>query len=201
MKQNNDLVVLDFEATHDHKYIIDIGAVYLNKSLEIVSSFRKLVKPANDQQITPFITELTGITNEMVNDEICFDLAVIEFENWIIKCSSNPNLKHVRLCAWGNYFDMPLLRRNYDEIGREYPYHGGGYDVKTLAYTWCALSNRRTDKLSVKHIANEMGITPVGAYHRALVDAEVTAKILQRIFKDLSSGVFIEGSLYKVSKD
>lgn len=53
---------IDFEAAQFSGYIISIGCVS-----ECGNTFSTLVKPSN-KKLTPFITKLTGITNEMLID-------------------------------------------------------------------------------------------------------------------------------------
>jgi DNA polymerase III epsilon subunit-like protein len=52
---------IDFEATQFSNRIISIGCVCENGN-----TFKTLVQPVNKGKITPFITELTGITPEMI---------------------------------------------------------------------------------------------------------------------------------------
>lgn len=197
MKLNQDIIVFDLEATsgkdvlgfQTNNYIIDIGAVYIKKdTLEIVDSFSSLVKP--EEYITEFIEKLTGITNAMTDTERLFDEVAKDFEAWARKHAGD-NLKKVLLAAWGNYFDIPLLRKLYMKYHMEYPFIGSCLDVKTLAVAWLALSGHRTDKHSVEHVSDVMGIKPDGAYHRAIVDAKCEGQIFQRVFRDLDQGMFI----------
>lgn len=199
MKIIQDFVVFDLEATSSNNldgfqtndWIIQIAAVYLkrneqNNKLEKVSEFNKLVKPK--EKISDFITKLTGISNESVENENYFDEVGPQFTNWV---NSLGNIKNVRLCAWGNYFDIPLLRKNYEKYLIPYPFSGTAFDVKTYASLWMMLSGRRTDRLSVEHVADIMGVKPEGKYHDALTDAQVTSNILLKVFDDLDQGVFI----------
>ncbi|GEB32761.1 ATP-dependent DNA helicase DinG [Brevibacillus sp. FSL K6-0770] len=65
----NRLLVVDFETTGSHPRqgdsIIQIGAVAIDDG-QITECFSTLIHPGQD--IPPFITQLTGITNEMVAD-------------------------------------------------------------------------------------------------------------------------------------
>lgn len=195
---NTDLLVIDLEATagvdenghQTNNFIIDFGAVLLNKQLEVVSTFESLVKPEED--ITKFITELTHIDNKMVENEDLFPAVSERLVNWLIESLEGRSLKKVRLCAWGNYFDIPLLRKVYEKYNVKYPFSGTAFDIKTMALMWHSLSGRKSDKLQVSTVAREMGIKVDGQYHRALTDAVVEAKILQRVWEDLQ-GFFIEG--------
>jgi DNA polymerase III epsilon subunit-like protein len=202
IKINFDSIVFDLEMTsnqvtadvrpefQENNYIIDIGAVALNRDLEIVSQFQSLVKP--EEPITPFIQEMTGISNEMVAGEDLWSIVALHFEAWVSAMSRNDNLKQARLCAWGPYFDIKVLRAVYRKYNRFYPFNGTAFGVETLSMAWHALSGRNNSSISVGSTAKEMGIEPIGKYHRALVDADTTAKIMQRVFKDLDTSVFLD---------
>jgi len=193
-KLHNPLIVLDLEATagedpqgrQTNNCIIDIGAVYLDETLQIKGTFQSLVKPL--EPLTPFITKLTGITPSMVEDQPVFAEVGPLFSRWVE--SLGGNLKKVRLAAWGNYFDIPLLRRNYHDAGLDFPFSGTALDVKTLAFLWLSLSGRRTDKISLEFFAEHFKIPIDGTWHRALTDAQVTAGTLVNIWNDLQ-GFFV----------
>jgi DNA polymerase III epsilon subunit-like protein len=201
MRLNGELVVFDLEATSNQEraddkpaiqtndFIIEIGAAFLDRELKLVDTFERLVRP--EEPITPFITEITSITPSMCEGRPLWKDIGPEFEEWVR--GHRGNIKRVRLAAWGNYFDVPLLRRAYARYGLPYPFSGTCIDVKTLALAWMALSGRRTDKLGVETVASEMGIHPDGRYHRALTDAVTEARILQRVFADLENGFFAPG--------
>ncbi len=195
----NELVVVDLEATSNrvhadervpvqtNEFIIEIGAVLLDRELRIVDTFERLVRP--EAPVTPFITELTTITPEMVADRPLWSGVAPEFEAWVSgRCRS---IRSARLCAWGTYFDIPLLRRCYERYGVPFPFSGTCFDVKTWAMLWLALSGRRSDRLTVSSVAATMGIAPEGPYHRALTDALAETRIAQRVFSDLDGGVFV----------
>ena len=82
MRYTTDIVVIDLEATCpvedqgnnsvERSSIIEIGAVRLDrKSLEITDTFSELIRP-EDHPIVSFITDITGITPEMVADKDTF---------------------------------------------------------------------------------------------------------------------------------
>ena len=68
---------LDFEATQFGNKIISIGCTNENGA-----KFKTLVKPPKGYKITEFITRLTGITNEMVEDAPSADEAFAMFYDW-----------------------------------------------------------------------------------------------------------------------
>jgi len=202
-KLHNPLVVIDLEATagQDEKgrqtnnCIIDLGAVYLDETLVVRGTFQSLVRPT--EPVTPFITKLTGITPDMVSEAPSFQEVGTAFAGWAEGLGGS--LKRVRLAAWGNYFDIPLLRKNYYDAGLDYPFSGTALDVKTLAFLWLSQSGRRTDKISLEFFADHFGLAVEGSWHRALTDAQITAGTLAGIWRDLE-GFFVpvkEGEPYR----
>jgi len=199
MKLKDEIIVLDLEATTNqvddtkpnyqtNDFIIEIGAVLLNQSLEVVSTFQHLVKPVDP--ITPFIHKLTGISPEMVADQPDWSIVGKLFENWAKEHSKN--FKNIRLAAWGNYFDMPLLRKAYQYYQMPFNFSGTMIDVKSVAFLWCALSGTGTHKIALEDVAKAMKIAPDGNYHRALTDAMVEANILAKAILDLRDGHFLQ---------
>lgn len=79
----SDYIIFDIETTWlDSSYdeVIEIGAIKV-KNNKIVSKFNSLVKPKNE--IDEYITELTGITNEMVKDAPTIEEILPDFMNYI----------------------------------------------------------------------------------------------------------------------
>ena len=108
-------VYLDLEATESGNEIIAFGAV-----TEFGDEFYSLVKPKHLDKITPFITKLTGLSEEMYLEDTPDIRAVIEdFWNW---CKSFGYLQ-IRLFCYGSY-DKKLLQaeafRNLDVEGFYY---------------------------------------------------------------------------------
>lgn len=85
------ILVLDFEATcaggSGRKFpheIIEFPVVVLDTySLEIVSEFRRYVRPTHQPQLSSFCTELTGITQAMVDAAPTLDEVLKEFNTWL----------------------------------------------------------------------------------------------------------------------
>jgi DNA polymerase III epsilon subunit-like protein len=85
---NNPLIVIDLEATastnssghQENNCIIEIGAVALDLSLNVIGEFSSLVQPS--EPISPFIEKLTGITGAMVAKAPPFSQVGPEFVQW-----------------------------------------------------------------------------------------------------------------------
>ena len=74
---------LDFEATRFSNRIISIGCVAENGK-----TFYTLVKPGKKKKVDKFITELTGITNEMLAGAPSADQAFAQLADWFEENSS-----------------------------------------------------------------------------------------------------------------
>eukprot|EP00796_Vickermania_ingenoplastis_P000877 gene877-507_t len=84
------ILVLDFEATcdaaavHYPHEILEFPVVVLDtRTLEIVAQFHRYVRPNKNPQLTSFCTDLTGITQEMVDAAQPLDVVLAEFRKWL----------------------------------------------------------------------------------------------------------------------
>jgi DNA polymerase III epsilon subunit-like protein len=185
MRYTTDIVVIDLEASCppadrgdnlvERSSIIEIGAVRLHRrSLEIVAEFSELVRP-EDYPVVPFITEITGITPDMVADKPTFAVVGPRFLEWY-----GPRNKAI-IAAFGAYYDIPLLRKECRRYGLDYRSHiaGGAYDIRAVATAWLAEKGRRTSGLTLPAILEKMGLGERFEAHRAVEDARAAAAILQ----------------------
>lgn len=92
---------LDFEATRFSNRIISIGCSAGNGN-----TFSTLVKPPKGDKVDKFITELTGITNEMLADAPSADEAFSSLFDFILE---NGNEKQPKYYVYGNC-DIDFLK-------------------------------------------------------------------------------------------
>ena len=83
-----NFLVLDFEATCDRvridpQEIIEFPCLLLNDKLEQVATFHEYIRPVGIQTLTPFCTELTGITQDMVDEKSNFSEVLAKFCSWV----------------------------------------------------------------------------------------------------------------------
>lgn len=188
MKFHNPFIVFDLETTDEEpRCILEIGAVALSAKMEPLGSFQTLVKPVFEP--SQRVLELIGRERAAFAAAPSFAEAASGFERFVTNlCGS---IKKARLAAWGNYFDVNVLRGDYARNGLTFPFSGTCIDVKTVAILWHAMSGRRTDKLSVASTAKEMGVEISSPLHQALTDAQVTANILRCATQQMAEGVWI----------
>lgn len=185
MRYSTDIVVIDLEASCpaedqgnnsvERSSIIEIGAVRLDRrSLEITATFSELVRP-EDHPIVPFITDITGITPEMVAGCDTFADVGRRFLDWY-----GPRNKAV-IAAFGAYYDIPLLRRECDRYGLDFRTHivGGAFDLRAVAIAWLAERELKTSGQNLTSVLDQMGLADRFAAHRAVEDARAAAAVLQ----------------------
>ena len=164
--------VVDVETTGlspRYNGIIEIGLVKVSK-LKIVDKFHSYVNPGQD--IPYFITQLTGITNEDVYNAPFFeDIAdeVTEFIGDDILSGHNFS------------FDNGFLKKEFRYCGKE-PI--GNLNLCTLKLSRRLYPMLRSKSLGV--LCNHLKLKNNKA-HSALGDAEVTAKLLIKIIKELKT--------------
>ena len=144
------------------------------RSLETTETFSELVRP-EDYPIVPFITEITGISPDMVRDKNTFDQVGERFLEWY-----GPRNKAI-IAAFGAYYDIPLLRKECTRYGLDYRTHiaGGAFDLRAVATAWLATNNHRTSGLTLNSILKKMDLADRFTAHRAVEDAKAAAAVLQ----------------------
>jgi inhibitor of KinA sporulation pathway (predicted exonuclease) len=92
---------IDFEATQYNHEIISVGCIR-----EDGKTFYSLVKPKKLNSLTKFITELTGITKEMLQEEEQSDEVFSKFYDWLVEDSG-----YLEFYCYGNC-DIDFLKKN-----------------------------------------------------------------------------------------
>ena len=185
MRYSSDIVVIDLEASCpaedqgnnavERSSIIEIGAVRLDRrSLEITATFSELVRP-EDHPIVPFITDITGITPEMVAGCDTFAAVGRRFLDWY-----GPRNKAI-IAAFGAYYDIPLLRKECDRYGLDFRAHivGGAFALRAVAIAWLAERELKTSGQNLSSVLEQMDLGDRFAAHRAVEDARAAAAVLQ----------------------
>ncbi len=188
-----DYIVFDLEwnqgeapVTRDGKTlvfeIVEIGAVKLNERFEKIGEFSKLIKPQIHRHMHRVTGRIIHLSMEDLKGGELFQDVAKEFLTW---CGEDP-----KFCTWGT-LDLTEFQRNLDFFGmpllsdRPLAY----YDVQKL-YS-LSFDDGRSRK-SLENAIDERGIAKDIPFHRALADAEYTAKIF---------GMIDENTLRKISFD
>lgn len=179
----DDYTVLDLETTgFDPAYdeIIEIAAIRFSSG-EKISEFATLVKPEN--KIDEYITQLTGITNEMVKDAPKIEKVLpnlMKFLGSSVIVAHNAN------------FDINFLYDNNMLCFKE-PFTNNFIDTMRIS--------RKLFK-DIKHrlvdLAKEFKIS-VSMHHRAMPDCEVTQKVYEHMRNHCNSNNIDISELVKTS--
>jgi 3'-5' exoribonuclease 1 len=175
-------IIFDLEAScwlgrppHGINEVIEIGAVKVNDYNEVVSIFNKFIKPTVNPILSDFCTRLTSITQSDVDRSKTFPFIIQEFMDWI---SIDEDFV---LISWGKYDKQQLIQDcELHKMETEWLEHH--FNLKP-AYR--ALKDLK-DEPGLKKAVKLEGFEFTGIHHRAISDAENTAKIFIKYFKEWS---------------
>ena len=168
-----EFVVFDLETTGSKSppcRITEIGA-YRVRNCEVTEEFQTLVNP--EMPIPRFITQLTGISDDMVRDAPLFRDVVHDFLGFIGDSI---------LVAHNSGFDMRFLNH---EIARVFD----GYKLANPCICTVQLSRKLLPDVvnhKLKTLAAHYSVDLVN-HHRASADARATAHIFVKLLTSLSS--------------
>lgn len=162
--------VVDVETTGlsaNKNRIIEIALVKIEK-LKITDKLHYLINPQT--YIPPFITSLTGIENDDVIGAPLFSEIVDE----VISFTDN-----TVLTAHNFPFDSSFLNSEFMISGREFINEHSCCTLKIARNIYPTLQSK-----SLSSVAHSLNLRNSNA-HRALGDAEITAKVLLKMIKEL----------------
>ena len=148
---------------------MEIGAVKLNENREKTGEFSCLIKPQVHRHMHRITGKLIHLSMEDLEKGDTFEKAAKDFLNW---CGEDP-----KFCSWGP-LDLTEFQRNLDFFGlpllSDRPL--AFYDVQKLySLAYDDGRSRRSLEAAIDELKLEKDIP----FHRALADAEYTAKIFQ----------------------
>jgi DNA polymerase-3 subunit alpha (Gram-positive type) len=169
-KEYSSYVVFDIETTGlsaINDMITEIGGIRVVNG-EIKDTFSQLVNP--ERPIPEFITNLTGITDEMVKDKPTIKDVIVEFKEFI---------KDDVLVAHNATFDIGFIREKMrlNNIQLNNPV------LDTLELSRSVFPELKSHKLNL--VAKHLGIS-LDNHHRAVDDAQATAEIFIKIMNLLA---------------
>lgn len=151
--------------------IIQIGAIKLDAKLNTIAHFNRYVRPVIYSNITPFITELTGITTVQLQSEHTFPDVYQDFIEFIGTDSI--------FLSWGRT-DVKELFRSADYFkldSRLLP----RLFIDLQPYASLYLKQPEKKLLRLQYTVEALGITQAYPFHNAYHDAYYTAEIFKQI--------------------
>lgn len=172
------IVVLDFETTglspDNGDRAIEIGAVRIVEG-KITEQFQALMNPG--VRVNSFIEQYTGITNGMLDSAASCNEVMAEFCDFI----ADDNL-----LAHNASFDQKFLDNELAQISRSYEGE----------FTCSLLVSRRINLDAPSHslgnLVNQLALSEEGTFHRALFDAQMTAKLWLHMLAQIRATYGIE---------
>lgn len=172
MSNADTVIVLDFETSglspDQGDRAIEIGAVLIEQGV-VTDRFQRLMNPG--MRINSFIENYTGITNAMLEDAPPVAEVMAEFAEFV----GDHNL-----VAHNASFDQRFLRAELKRIQRPC----------TNPFSCSMLAARRLYQLSPNHtlggLVEYKKIPTDGVFHRAMADAEMTAKLWLVMLEDIA---------------
>lgn len=106
MDTNYNIIVVDVETTGVTKAdkVTEIGAIRYNLNGKYINHFERLANPGCD--IPQKITEITGITTDMIKNEKTTEEVLLEFWDWV-------GTSNIFFVAHNAKFDMKMIFGNY----------------------------------------------------------------------------------------
>lgn len=160
---------IDFEATQYSEEIISIGCVR-----EDGETFYSLVRPI-DSKITPFITNLTGITADMIEKAMSPDTVFELFYDWLLTDKEGiPDF-----FVWGNS-DVDFLRHTFRRTTSMKARIAIGYVTGSIIdYAKKFCKKVKIDNCALIKAYNTLIDVNAVQTHNALDDAMMLAKVYQ----------------------
>lgn len=154
--------------------IIQIGAIKLDSHFHTIDTFNRYIKPTFYSRITPFITELTGITTEQLIEESSFPDVYKSFTEFIESTDSI-------FAIWG-MSDIKELFRNAN-------YHGLNNEllprkfINIQPYVSVHLGLPSKRLLRLQDAVTHLQIPITYSFHNAYYDAYYTSEVFKSIYK------------------
>lgn len=166
----NDVVVFDIETTGlevSRCEIIEIGAVKLHDGKKI-ETFETFVHPENP--IPEEITNLTGITDEMVKDSPSAEKVIADFYKFCYNCT---------IIAYNIDFDYKFI----NQCGKKHGYIFDNKQIDALFMARSFIPGLKNFKLGT--VCKKLGVSLENA-HRAVHDAMATADVVIKLNTNLT---------------
>lgn len=172
--------VVDLELNQPSQKIIQIGAVVGNiRTGEVLERLSVFVNPL--EPLSQFIIELTGITQDQVDNEgVTLEEAYIKLWELHKKYGS-----FVNPVTWGGGDVSEILEQiKGNEVLHQYPPNFGRrwIDVKTLFVSW-RFANGQPIQSGLGRSLGKVGLKFEGRKHNALDDAYNTFRMYMRMLK------------------
>ncbi len=149
--------------------VIQIGAVKLDRNLNVCGSYQIIVKPKYFKKLHKHVCELTGITQEKMDMGTSLPEAAERFQRW---CGDD-----FAFLTWGPD-DIPMLKENFNVHGIPSEWLDNVYDLQLIFSRETEDSKKQR---SLEYAMEYFEIPQTLPAHDALNDAYFTALVAKRL--------------------
>lgn len=154
----------------EHREIVQIGGVLLDRDCEEIGAFSHLVRPILNPVLSQYLVDLTGITNGEL-DAHAASLADV-LEQFVTFCSTAS-----MVCSFGT--DDEVIQANCDLIGLKNPM--ALVPVLDIRSCLCEAGNVKTEDTDCGRLPLAFGLAQQPKSHNALSDARAVASVLRHL--------------------
>jgi inhibitor of KinA sporulation pathway (predicted exonuclease)/CxxC motif-containing protein len=154
--------------------IIEIGAIKLNTDYEMVDEFSELIKPIVYPKLFHITSKLIHIQMEDLARGGRFPDVAQKFRKW---CGED-----ALICTWGPS-DITELQRNLKFFDQEVLNDGPVAYLDVQKLYALSFDKDKSNRISLEHAVDDLGIEKDIPFHRAFSDAYYTAKVLAIVAK------------------
>jgi 3'-5' exoribonuclease 1 len=169
-----NFIILDLEATcwqgnamDRRQEVIELAAYHVNGYGEWGEHFNAFVRPLDHPRLSAYCTELTGITQEMVDKARRFDVVGQRFQDWLETIDGQ-----LLLCTWGAK-DVPILLGECKRHDIDPDFLPRAINLKAQY----AQIHKLYKEVGLMKAIERSGIEFEGEAHRAINDAYNTARL------------------------
>ena len=154
----------------DTMEIIEIGCAVAKKSGELLGERSFIIRPTRNPILSAFCTELTSITQEMVDAASAADLTALFLDNYLVQL---PDL--AGWCSWGDYD-----RRQFEAQAASFqrPLDLLSLPHVNLKKLWAASTGHKKKASGLTNALRYHGLGFEGHLHRGVDDARNMARLL-----------------------
>lgn len=180
-------LVLDFEATckKDEKIlpvqeIIEFPVCKVSaRTFEIEATFHKYVQPTKNKKLTNFCTELTGITQDKVDNKPVLEEVLILLHEWMEEEKLHDENVRSIFVTCGDWDLKTALPNQCDYFGIEYKdYLKEWINIKQV---FERVTGKRAGRPDLPNMLKAFDLTLDGHYHSGLADSQNISKVLKAI--------------------
>lgn len=170
--------------------IIQIGAVLASENWLILSEFKSLVYPDNEETFNSYAEAVHGISLHDLQEAPSSYEALEAFENWIRKTlrrRQGEPLTDVVICGQSVLNDVNFLEFKFDDLNIEWPFARRILDLVSLTMLFYNIFDNNGRKhpksYSLDAVAGMFGLSRSENTHNALEDARITYQCFQKYFE------------------